>query len=354
MVASAAGTAYRRAVEIAFAAPESDILLVIVTTVDPSHSVEILDAIRAAIVTGRAAGGATKTIAMCMVADPHPEPLRAGVEIVPVFAFPENAVRALGKMAAYATWRARPEGIFRTFDDVDTDRCRAICRKALSERGEGWLKTDEIAGILHAIGVHAAASALAHSADEAEALASMIGLPVAAKLASSSISHKTEIGAVRLGLTTPLDVRRAFAEMTAHAHQAVPDVLIDGVLIQSMITDGIETLVGITRDSVFGPLVAFGLGGVNVEVTRDVRFGVVPLTDRDADDLVHEIRGVRLLLGHRGRHAADLEALRALLLRVSRLAEDVDEILELDFNPVMALAPGQGYRVADARIRVAP
>ena len=127
----------------------------------------------------------------------------------------------------------------------------------------------------------------------------------------------------------------------------------DGVVIQPMIGGGVETIVGIAHDPVFGPLVAFGIGGVNVEVFGDVRFKIAPLTDRDADDLLHEIRGLPLLSGHRGRAAADMEALRDVLLRMSRLAEEMPEISEVDLNPVIALAPGHGCRIVDARIRVA-
>ena len=108
-----------------------------------------------------------------------------------------------------------------------------------------------------------------------------------------------------------------------------------------MISGGVETIVGIAHDPLFGPLVAFGIGGINVEVFGDVRFRIAPLTDHDADDLLHEIRGLPLLKGHRGHAPADMDALRDVLLRVSRLAEEVPEISELDLNPVIALAPGQ-------------
>jgi acyl-CoA synthetase (NDP forming) len=119
-----------------------------------------------------------------------------------------------------------------------------------------------------------------------------------------------------------------------------------------MIAGGVETMIGISDDPMFGPLIAFGLGGVHVEVLRDVQFRVAPLTDTDADELLHGIRGLPLLQGYRGHPPADLDALREVLLRVSRLAVDVPEIAELDLNPVMALAPGHGCRVVDARIKV--
>ena len=120
-----------------------------------------------------------------------------------------------------------------------------------------------------------------------------------------------------------------------------------------MVAGGVETFIGVASDPTFGPLVGFGIGGVDVELLGDVRFRIAPLTDRDADELLHEIRGYRLLEGYRGRPPADVEALRDILLRVSRLAEDRPEIAELDLNPVMALSPGKGCRVVDARILVA-
>ena len=127
----------------------------------------------------------------------------------------------------------------------------------------------------------------------------------------------------------------------------------EGVVIQPMVTGGVETIVGITDDRLFGPLVAFGLGGILVEVLGDVLFRIAPLTDRDADELLHGVRGFKLLQGYRGQKPVDLESLRELLLRVSRLAEEVPEIAELDLNPVIALPPGNGCRIVDARIRVA-
>ena len=119
-----------------------------------------------------------------------------------------------------------------------------------------------------------------------------------------------------------------------------------------MITGGVETMIGVADDPLFGPLVAFGLGGIHVEVLGDVQFRVAPLTDHDVDELIHGIRGLPLLRGYRGHPPADLDALRELLLRVSRLAVEVPEIAELDLNPVMALSPGNGCRIVDARVKV--
>ena len=159
---------------------------------------------------------------------------------------------------------------------------------------------------------------------------------------------------MQLGLSTERAVRAAFRELTAIAadHQPIDPAEGEGIVIQPMIAGGVETIIGITDDPLFGPLVAFGLGGIHVEVLGDVLFRIAPLTDRDADALLHGIRAFRLLQGYRGHPPVDLESLRELLLRVSRLAEEVPEIAELDLNPVIALPPGNGCRIADARIRV--
>jgi acetyl coenzyme A synthetase (ADP forming)-like protein len=354
MVASAGPAEYRSAIEAVLAADDNDAVLVIVTPVDPSCSHQIIEALQEAVARARAAGATAKPILACVMAEaPGRVSLHAGAERIPTYAFPENAVRALGKVAAYAMWRSQPAGLFWGFDDIHLEDARAICRTALATRGDTWLTDQETWDVLHAFALPAAVRSLARTADEAVAFASVIGLPVAAKLASAKVSHKTELGVVRLNLTTPQEVRQAFTDIVALASQAVGADGIDGVVIQPMINGGVETLVGIAHDRVFGPLVAFGIGGINVEAFGDVRFRVAPLTDRDADELLHEIRGVALLKGHRGRPPADIDALRDVLLRVSRLAEEVPEIAELDLNPVIALPPGHGCRIVDARIKVA-
>ena len=165
----------------------------------------------------------------------------------------------------------------------------------------------------------------------------MLGFPVVAKIASRRVQHKTDVGGVRLNLPNEDAVRRAFDDIVARAKQAGVPRRMDGVLIQPMITGGVETMIGVAADPLFGPLVGFGLGGIHVEVLGDVRFRIAPLTDRDADELLHEIRGFPLLEGYRGHPAADVDALRDVLLRVSRLADEVPEIAELDLNPVIAL-----------------
>ena len=196
------------------------------------------------------------------------------------------------------------------------------------------------------------ASAVTHTAEDAAASAALLGFPVVAKLLSHRVQHKTDVGGVRLNLQNDEAVRRAFDDILAAATQAGVRDAVEGVVIQPMLSAGVETMIGVAADRLFGPLVAFGLGGIFVELMGDVRFRIAPLTDRDADELLHEIRGFPLLRGHRGRPPADVAALRDILLRVSRLADEIPEIVELDLNPVIALPDGHGCRIVDARIKV--
>jgi len=358
MVASAGPIEFRRAIEVVLAAPDIDAIIVIYTPVDTTSSDDTLAAIRDGIAGGRRAGASAKPILACLMASSG-RPLPLGIagdsgrqERVPTYAFPENAARALAKAAAYGEWRAKAPGLLWGFDDIRADDARSVCQRVLTSRGEGWLTADEVRAVLGAYTLPLAPGSIARSADEAAALARVIGFPVVAKLSARAVQHKSDIGGVCVNLATDRAVRGAFTDIMAAARSVTSDDQIEGVLIQSMISGGIETMVGIASDPLFGPVVAFGLGGVNVEILADVRFRIAPLTDVDADELLHEIRSLPLLQGYRGRPAADLAALRELLLRVSRLASEVPEIAELDLNPVMALAPGLGCRIVDARVRV--
>jgi acetyl coenzyme A synthetase (ADP forming)-like protein len=354
MVASAGPEEYRRAIEVAASAEEADALIIIFTPVDTTRSDEILAAIRDGIRASRVAGGDRKPILACVMSDGRPPvPLRIDAETIPTYAFPENAARALAKVAAYSRWRSQPPGLFWGFDDIRIEEARNICRQALAQHGDGWLTTEDAHAVLQAFGLPLAAGAVARTPDEAARLAVAFGFPVVAKLSSRRVVHKSDVGAVRLNLTTADDVREAFHAIMANNNHAPSADSTDGVLIQPMVTDAIETIVGATADPLFGPLVGFGPGGTQVEILGDMRFRVAPLTDHDADELLREGRGFRLLQGYPGHPAADVAALRDVLLRVSRLAEAIPEIAELDLNPVMALAAGKGCRIVDARIKVA-
>ena len=354
MVASAGPDAYRQAVQIALESPDADALIVIFTPVEPRSSDDILAAIRDGIAAGRKAGATSKPVLACLMAEPGLlTPLLVDGERVPAYAFPENAARALGKVAAYAHWRSLPPALFWGFDDLRSSEARELCREIAENRTDDWLTAEETRRVLDVCGLPLVPTLLARTADEAVGLSAVLGYPVVAKLQSRLLLHKSEAGAVRVGLASERAVRNAFWDLTAIAAEHGVTERGEGVVIQPMVPGGVETIIGVTEDRLFGPLVGFGLGGIHVEVLKDVHFRVAPLSDRDADELITEVRGYKLLEGFRGHPPADIDALREILLRIARLAEEVPEIVELDLNPVIALSPGNGCRIVDARIRVA-
>lgn len=265
----------------------------------------------------------------------------------------------LGKLAAYAAWRREPPGERAKLSGVSPIEARSVCTRAVAQGG-GWLSTADTQCLLNAAGLHLEGS-VAHSAEEAVALARQFGYPVALKLAAAHVVHKTERGGIWLNLGDAHSVRQAYDRLqerffgTASPPQNTEDSNVPpaAVLVQPMIREGTEVMAGLILDPVFGPLVAFGLGGTYVEVLEDVCFRVTPITDRDAADMVRSTRGWRLLQGYRGHPPADVPALEQVLLRLSWLAEGLPELVELDLNPIFALAPGAGCRIVDARARVA-
>lgn len=354
MIATAGLDAYSRTIEIMLRADEIDALVVMHTPVGPSDTDAVEAAIAQAVGVAREAGIVDKPVLASVVgAEREVHAIVAGDAEIPVYPFPEVIGAVLGKVAAYADWRAKEPGAFPDFEDQDLAGARDICRAALAARGEGWLTVAEARAVLERAGLAVAEGGVATTADEAAALADRVGYPAAVKLASTEIIHKTEAGGVKLGLDGPAAVRAAFEEMRSRLGSEGRASAMQGVLVQPMLSGTAEVMMGMSQDQVFGPLVAFGLGGIHVEILRDVAFRVVPLTDGDAGEMIREIRGYRLLQGYRGHPAGDVSALEEALLRLSRLVESVEEITEIDLNPVFALEPGKGYRIVDARIRVA-
>ncbi len=220
------------------------------------------------------------------------------------------------------------------------DRAKTDGRKILTEV--------ESKDILEEAGIPTARARLATTADEAVTAAREVGFPVALKVVSPDITHKSDVGGVKLDLTTPDEVKAAFDEIVAAAKKAQPDAKVDGVSVQKMARPGVEVIMGMSQDAQFGPVLMFGLGGILVEVLKDVSFRLVPITPRDARQMVQEIKGRPLLEGYRGQEPADVEALEKLLLRLSDFIEKHPEIAELDLNPIFAYK--DGAVAVDARI----
>lgn len=355
MIASAGPEQYRRTVAAVLASGEVDAAIVIYIPAGLAETSAISQAVGEGVAEARAGGAADRPVLACWMADQvNRTQLEVKGEKIPSYVFPESAARALCKAAEYADWRRQPLGVIPEFDDLDLPTARGVCQRALTEHGLGWLSTDEVRTALTAMRLPLAPGGVARTADEAASLAQSVGFPAAVKLASRSLVHKTEVGGVVLNLLDADAVRRAFQEIRARLEKAGQLDAMDGVVVQHMVSGGVEVMVGVTQDPLFGPLIAFGLGGIYVEILADVCFRVTPLTDRDAAEMVRGIRGSRLLEGYRGHPPADRDAIEDILLRISRLVEEIPEISELDLNPIFALAPGEGCRVVDARIQVRP
>ncbi len=261
---------------------------------------------------------------------------------VPAYAYPEAAARALARAARYGTWRSRPAGTVPEFTDVRAADARSIVDSFLARMpGGGWLSAEEADRLLRCYGLPMVPFRRAADADAAVEAAAGLGGHVVIKAEVPGLLHKTAAGAVELDLRGDDEVRAAMGRLHASLGGRI-----SGVLVEPMITGGIETIVGVVQEPVFGPVVVFGLGGIATEVLADHAARLAPLTGADADDLTRAIGAARTLL----EHEVDIPALRDVLLRVSRLADDLPQVAELDLNPLMARP--DGAVAVDARIRV--
>jgi acetate---CoA ligase (ADP-forming) len=345
MLASAPPEHYRRTVELVAASGEVDAVIAIFIPPLRTDPAAVARAVRDAA----AAAGAVPVLSVEMSAHELPAEADGGGPRLPRYRFPEDAARALVRAVEYATWRQRPEGQVPELPEARHDEAAALLAAALTDGpGPRWLAPDEVARLLSCYGVPVAEWRLAGSPEEAAAAAAELGGPVALKAVAPGLVHKTEAHAVRLHLTGADQVRTAAGEMAAAV--AAEGYTVDGFLVQRMVGEGVELLVGVVHDASFGPVIACGAGGTAVELLKDVAVRITPLTDLDAAEMVRSLQTFPLLEGYRGAPRADVAALEDLLLRVSALVEAHPEVAELDLNPVRALA--DGVMVVDARVRV--
>jgi acyl-CoA synthetase (NDP forming) len=190
--------------------------------------------------------------------------------------------------------------------------------------------------LLKKAGIPVVEAALARSKKEAVAISKEVGFPVVLKISSPDVIHKSDSGGVRLGLANATQVGKAYSEIVTSVRKAFPKAVIDGVSVQKMAPPGVEVIVGMSKDAQFGPVLMFGLGGILVEVLKDVSFRIVPVTQRDAAEMIREIKGYPVLEGYRGQKPASISALEKLIVKVSQFVEKNPQIKELDVNPVFA------------------
>ena len=222
-----------------------------------------------------------------------------------------------------------------------------IIERAVKE-GRTALTEIEAKELLRQAGINVVETRLAVSKEQAVAVSQQLGFPVVLKIVSADVLHKTDAGGVKLGLKTAVQVGKAWDEIMKSVKKAFPNAKIEGVSVQPMAKPGVEVIIGMSKDAQFGPVLMFGLGGIFVEIIKDVSFRIVPLLKRDAGEMVREIKGFPLLKGYRGSEPVDIENLEKLLPRVSEFVEQTPEIKELDLNPIFAYK--DGAVAVDARV----
>jgi len=351
MTADGTPETYKRALKVLARDDGIDIVIVIFVPPIPVQSEAVADAIGELAPEFRRRG---KTlVASFMGARGSGIECDAGDEgCVPSFAFPERAAAALAGACEYSQWLQQPKGVVPELAGINRDKASEIVASALGQSTARplWLEASAVSDLLDSYGITVAEPKTAHTADEAAAAAEEIGFPVAVKLVSDEIVHKTEVGGVILSRRSAVEVKEAFQQIRERLQRLGRADEMQGVAVQQMVPEGIEVIVGLTQDPSFGPLIMFGLGGIYAEFLKDVAFRIHPLTDVDARDMVRSVKAHQLFAGWRGARPTDVAALEDLLLRVSAMVEDLPRIAEMDLNPVKAQEQGKGYVVVDARV----
>lgn len=353
MTAEATGEDYRKTLELLARDDLVDIVLAIFIPPIVTQPEAVAEAIRKVAPEYREKG---KTLLASFMGS-RGAPVELGSEregYVPSFSFPEAAAAALSRVCEYGEWRQRPKGEIVKFRGCDKDKADGIINAALNRTRARpmWLDAHSVEELMSCYGIGMAPSRTAATAAEAAEAAGEIGFPVAVKLSSSTITHKTEVGGVLLDLRTPAEVERAVDEIEKRLSDVGRQKEMDGVIVQKMISGGAEVIIGVTQDPSFGPLILFGMGGIYAELFKDVVFRIHPLTDVDAREMVRSVKAHQLLEGWRGSSPLDIGAVEQMLLRVSAMVEEVPTISELDLNPVKVLEQGSGCVVVDARVVV--
>jgi 4-hydroxybutyryl-CoA synthetase (ADP-forming) len=267
---------------------------------------------------------------------------------VPHYRYAETAIRSLKAMLRFTEWSKTPEGKIHKFV-VNKKKVEKVFEK-VKEEGRKNLLEEEGQEVLRAYGFPIPKSILAKKDKDAIQAAKKIGYPIVMKIVSPEIIHKSDAGGVKVGLKNSQEVRTAFKEIIKNAKKCNKKAIIKGVLIQEMVKGGKETIIGSKLEPGFGPVVMFGMGGIYVEVLKDVTFRLAPITDSEADEMISSIKTNKLLQGVRGEKPSDTKKLSECLQRISQLVSDFKEIKELDMNPVLVFEKGKGCKVVDVRI----
>jgi len=338
---------YALAVEAAQADPSVDAVIVILT---PQAMTKPLETARA--IAARANGQKPLLAVFMGGADVMPGREELVAANLPDYPSPERAVAALKAMVDYAAWRSRPPRIVTRFP-VNRRRVERIITRQL-RTGRLYVGEAKAKDILRAYDFTVPEGRLVTSVEEATEIAPRLGFPLAMKIVSPDIIHKSDVGGVRLNLNSTQEVADAFELMMLRIRRKLPEALLEGVYLERMAPKGREVILGMTRDPQFGPMLMFGLGGIFVEVMKDVTFHLAPITSAEAMSMLMGTRSYKLLEGVRGQEGVNLGAIAEALQRISQLVTDFPQIAELDINPFIVAPLGEESVAADARIQLAP
>jgi acetyl coenzyme A synthetase (ADP forming)-like protein len=347
MVASANPSDYANAIQVMASDPNIDALIVIFI---PPMAVRPQEIAAEILETAQKVDRHIPILSTFMASHGTPEILSKGQMRIPSYPFPEAAARALALAVQYGKWLATPEDIPPKFSDVRREDAAAIIARALQGGGR-WLVPDEAVELLDCYGISLVKSLQALTPHDAGQIAVELGGKIALKAIAPGLVHKTDAGAVGLNLEGREQIEKSAEEMLKRLNVLGLNEI--SFILQPMAPSGTEMLVGVTHDPVFGPIVVCSVGGVLVELLKDVAVRITPLTNRDAKEMIQSLKTYPLLSGYRGGPRYDVAALEEVILRVGALVEDIHEINELDLNPVIVLPEGQGVAIVDARIRVA-
>jgi acetyltransferase len=269
---------------------------------------------------------------------------------IPNFTIPEEAVQALRVMIDQGRWIAKKEDSKKIFKS-DKEKVKSIFEKAIRE-GRLELGEMESRGILEAYGIRIPIAKVARDLKEAREVVKLTGYPVVLKIDSPDILHKTDVGGIKIGINNYKELEESFEGIISNVKKYMPSAKINGISIQEMIESKKETIIGINKDSQFGPMIMFGLGGIYVEILKDVSFRIAPISKTDAKEMIEEIKTIKLLKGARGEKPSDIESIVEVLLKISQLVTDFPDIIEMDINPLFVKEEGKGSIAGDVRIRI--
>ena len=275
-------------------------------------------------------------------------------QFAPYYLFPEDAVIALTSAVRYSEMLREDHGSIPVFSDIDSKAGKQLVKSVLTSSPERplWVPNKEMNELLSNYGIRNVETGQAETAADAAAVAEKIGFPVVIKLVSSTITHKSDVGGVILDVKTREEAEASFNKIRDSLAQMGREHEMQGVMIQKMIKEGTEVIVGVKEDPSLGHVIMFGLGGIYAELIKDTAVRLHPLRDSDAKEMIKSVKMVELLKGYRGSTPMDIQSLEDLLLRLSAMVEDIPQITEMDLNPVKVLPQGQGYCVVDSRIMI--